>query len=228
MPRTVFVPHCETDCCPLCRKMNQPYILSTRHPSDKSLCFNVYDRYASLRGPPSQGPSGEAESVRNASHSIMAMKSLVVAVVTIVSLQVSIFCLIWTRLHSSTGTSRWEVRQGRVKVDIWDVIDGHLAVVVPIGAGEGARAMEAIERWPRVCSEITLHKVDLFLYYSEGLNGKDEYYPVPEEASRCFRSTKTISANIASEVRVGDSPVTSTKEGYHYYCMVSYYSWPPQ
>lgn len=140
------------------------------------------------------------------------MKSLLVAAMTIVFLQILIFSLRWRRLHISALNSRWDGREGHGTVDLWDVIGGQLAVVVPIGVGEGARAMEAMKRWPRVCSEITLNKVDLFLYYSEELTGQDELR-IPEEASKCFRSTKAITANIAHKVYAVDSLVTQTKYG---------------
>lgn len=172
----------------------------------------IYDRCVSLRDLLSRVHSGKHEIVNNASHNVLTMKSLAVVVVTIVSLELLKLSLLWRRLYISARNSPGEGRQGHGTEDLWDVIGGQLAVVVPIGVGEGARAMEAMKRWPRVCSEITLNKVDLFLYYSEKLTGQDELH-IPEEASKCFKSTKAITANIAHEVYAADSLVAQTEYG---------------
>ena len=41
-----------------------------------------------------------------------------------------------------------------------------LGIVVPLVADDMARAVKSIKRWPTTCSENTLNRVDLILYFA--------------------------------------------------------------
>lgn len=78
-----------------------------------------------------------------------------------------------------------------------------LAIAVPMHAGDVARAMESMKRWPTGCSFDTLRAVDLILYHAEDVDEKHLLAWLPVEASRCFRKTKVVSAYLTEEVRKG-------------------------
>ncbi|CAM9163653.1 unnamed protein product, partial [Ectocarpus sp. 8 AP-2014] len=71
-----------------------------------------------------------------------------------------------------------------------------LAVVVPIYDGDEDPAMTALSKWPTTCYYNTLNNVDLVIYKAEALADPDDLPEVPRRASRCFRRTKIIGANL--------------------------------
>lgn len=77
-----------------------------------------------------------------------------------------------------------------------------LAVVVPMHGGDVARAMESMKKWPATCSSDTLRAVDLILYHAEYVEENDLLAWLPFEASRCFRRTKVVNANLTEEVQI--------------------------
>lgn len=80
---------------------------------------------------------------------------------------------------------------------------GRLAVVVPAWRGDVDRVLEAVARWPTVCSAVTLSKVELVLYKAEGEEESSAVLlPALENtAGRCFAKTKVVYAHLREEVR---------------------------
>lgn len=78
--------------------------------------------------------------------------------------------------------------------------DRKLAVVVPMHHGDVARAMESMQKWPATCSRDSLIAMDLVLYYAELVDEDEILARLPVEASRCFRSTYVVTANLTDEV----------------------------
>lgn len=79
--------------------------------------------------------------------------------------------------------------------------DKKLAVVVPIHAGDSTRAINSLSVWPTACAHSTLRNVDLVIYYAGDLDDEEsDIFRIPDEASRCFRATKMVSARLTEEV----------------------------
>ena len=85
-----------------------------------------------------------------------------------------------------------------------------LAVLVPTHAGDINDAMEALSRWPMACSAVTLHRMQLVIYYSR--NMKDGVWPeeiiptIERTAGRCFKRTRVIFADLDEKVTESNPP----------------------
>lgn len=79
-----------------------------------------------------------------------------------------------------------------------------LAVVVPTHAGDLKDAVLALSRWPNVCSAITLHRMQLVIYYAantgDGVWSEEIIPTVAQTAGRCFQRTRVIFADLDKEV----------------------------
>lgn len=80
-----------------------------------------------------------------------------------------------------------------------------LAVVVPTHAGDIEEAVVALSKWPDVCSAITLHRMQLVVYYAgnegDGVWSDDVIPAVARTGGRCFERTRVVFANLDKEVR---------------------------
>lgn len=75
-----------------------------------------------------------------------------------------------------------------------------LAVVVSLHRDDYTSAMETLRKWPTKCSPKTLQAVDLILYHAGYVDENDLMARLPSEASKCFRRTKVVNANLSDEV----------------------------
>lgn len=79
-----------------------------------------------------------------------------------------------------------------------------LAVIVPAHGGDLSRALASLSRWPTKCSGITLHNVELVLYYAGGAD--DERWSdgvlaaLEQTGGRCFARTSVLFGNLTDEV----------------------------
>ena len=80
-----------------------------------------------------------------------------------------------------------------------------LAVVIPFYRGDLSRTVSSLGRWPINCSPVTLHNIDLVLYYAEA--GDDDNLTVESaadaisaSAGRCFAKTRTVYASLGEGV----------------------------
>lgn len=106
--------------------------------------------------------------------------------------------LVMVRLSLFSSSSRGQVQE--------DAIDKRrLAVVVPAHAGDLAKALASLARWPKVCSDTTLQHVELVLYYagsSDDDGWSESVLPELEQTGgRCFAGTMAIFGNLTDEVR---------------------------
>ena len=80
-----------------------------------------------------------------------------------------------------------------------------LAVVIPSYRGDLSRTVASLERWPTECSSVTLEKMDIVLYYAEGeednLAVASAVNAISATAGRCFGKTRSVYANLDTEVR---------------------------
>ena len=88
--------------------------------------------------------------------------------------------------------------------EIQPIISGPLlGIVVPLVAGDIARGVESIKRWPIRCTENTINRVDLILYFAgEPLLELERQLKVASGSTSCFKTTRMVSADLRPEVRV--------------------------
>lgn len=79
-----------------------------------------------------------------------------------------------------------------------------LGVVVPTHPGDLEEAVEALSSWPNVCSAVSLHRMELVLYYSgrrgDGVWSEQAISTVKKTGGRCFERTKVVFADLDKEV----------------------------
>lgn len=79
-----------------------------------------------------------------------------------------------------------------------------LAVIVPAHGGDLSRALASLSRWPTKCSDITVHHVELVLYYAGGAD--DERWSdgvlaaLEQTGGKCFAHTSVLFGNLTDEV----------------------------
>ena len=88
--------------------------------------------------------------------------------------------------------------------EIQPIISGPLlGIVVPLVAGDIIHGMESIKRWPIRCTENTINRVDLILYFAGiPLLELDRQLKVASGSTSCFKTTRVVSADLRPEVRV--------------------------
>lgn len=129
-----------------------------------------------------------------------AVKLRVPALLASVALAIYCACLfaLWGRLPGAGSHGNSKIRATRAEQ--WKTSENTLAVVVPIHSGDITRAFVALGRWPTTCYHNTLANVDLIVYHADYPREAELLPLVPERASRCFRSTRIINANLSPEV----------------------------
>lgn len=87
--------------------------------------------------------------------------------------------------------------------EIQSIISGPLlGIVVPLVAGDITHGMESIKHWPIRCTENTVKRVDLILYFAgEPPLELDQYLQVGFSSTSCFKTTRVVSATLLPEVR---------------------------
>lgn len=102
------------------------------------------------------------------------------------------------------GAVNWSL-WGRTAVH-WDQVETAklFAVVVPAHAGDIGEAVVALSNWPSVCSAVTLHRMQLVLYYSgtaeDGVWSDETVTTVAKTGGRCFQRTRVVFADLDDKV----------------------------